>query len=52
MNFTVEELKYLNYVLSCSTDYTRARSEQLITPSVNHKELQQKIEMYIHRLTS
>lgn len=51
MNFTPQELKYLNYVLSCATNYTIARGEQIEHPSVKHKEIQEKIHNEIIRLT-
>ena len=50
MNFTSEELKYLNHVLSCTSSYTIARGEQIDTPSVSHKKLMRKINDYINKL--
>ena len=44
MNLTPEELKYLKYVLSCTSSYAIAKGEQLDTPSVSHKRLIVKIE--------
>ena len=49
--FTIEELKYLLKCLNTTTDYTRARAEQIETTSVNHKQLEQKIKDLLHRLT-
>ena len=50
MNFTYQELKYLNYVLSGATNYTIARGEQIDFPGVKHKKLKEKIEMLCHRM--
>ena len=50
MNFTPQELKYLNYVLSCATNYTIARGEQIDFPGAKHKKLKEKIEMLCHRM--
>ena len=50
MNFTPQELKYLNYVLSCATNYTIARGEQIDHPTVKHSELMDKIKLYQERL--
>ena len=44
MNFTPEELKYLKHVLYCADNFTVARGEQLITSSVKHKDVINKIE--------
>ena len=44
MNFTSEELKYLYRVLSTTSSYTIARGEQIDFPTVNHKQLLNKIE--------
>ena len=44
MNFSSEELKYLNYVLSTTSSYTIARGEQIDFSTVNHKQLMNKIE--------
>lgn len=52
MNLTKEEVKYLQEVLNCTSSYTIAQGEQINTPSVNHKKLQQKLEDYYLRLTS
>ena len=52
MNFTSEELKYLNRVLECASSYTIARAEQFDFVSVSHKKLQQKIKDKIHRMCS
>ena len=49
MNFTPQELKYLNYVLSCATNYTVARGEQISFPTVKHKQLEQKLQVIINR---
>ena len=50
MNFTSEELKYLYRVLSTTSSYTIARGEQIDHPSVNHKQLQQKIKEQIDKI--
>lgn len=50
MNFTPQELKYLNYVLSCATNYTIARGEQIDHPTVNHQQLKQKIKEQIEKI--
>ena len=50
MNLTPEELKYLKYVLSCTSSYVIAKGEQLDTPSVKHKQLLEKIEDYIGKI--
>ena len=50
MNFTKDELEYIKFALHTASSYTVARGEQIITPSVNHKELQQKVEDMIYRL--
>ena len=47
---TPEEYKYLSYVLSCATNYTVARGEQLITPTVKHKDITLKVNEYLDRL--
>ena len=46
---TPEEYKYLSYVLSCATNYTVARGEQITFPTVNHKQLEQKLQVIINR---
>jgi hypothetical protein len=46
---TPEEYKYLSYVLSCATNYTVARGEQITFPTVNHKKLEQKLQVIINR---
>jgi len=46
---TPEEYKYLSYVLSCATNYTVARGEQISFPTVNHKHLEQKLQVIINR---
>lgn len=48
-NLTSEELKYLKHVLSCADNYTVARGEQLITPSVKHKVITNKIESELYK---
>ncbi len=50
MNFTSEELKYLDRLLHCASSYTIARGEQIDHPTVKHKELQQKIKNQLQRL--
>jgi hypothetical protein len=50
MNFTSEELKYLYHVLSTASSYTIARGEQIDHPTVNHKQLQQKIKEQIEKI--
>ena len=50
MNFTSEELKYLYNVLSTASSYTIARGEQIDHPTVNHKQLQQKIKEQIEKI--
>ena len=42
MTFTPEELKYLYHVLSVTSNYTRARAEQVDLLSVDHDKLQKK----------
>jgi len=49
--FNIEELKYLLHCLNSTSDYNRARGEQIETTSVNHKQLEQKIKDKLHRLT-
>ena len=44
---TPEEYKYLSYVLSCATNYTVARGEQISFPTVNHKQLGHKTDTCI-----
>ena len=51
MTFTPEELKYLSHVLSCTDNYTVARGEQLITPSVKHKDVMNKIEFKLLQMS-
>ena len=51
MHFTLDELKYLQNVLSVGGSYTIARGEQIEHPSVKHKEIQEKIHNEIIRLT-
>ena len=46
---TPEEYKYLSYVLSCATNYTVARGEQISFPTVNHQQLEQKLQVIINR---
>ena len=46
---TPEEYKYLSHVLSCATNYTVARGEQISFPTVNHKQLEQKLQVIINR---
>jgi DNA-binding CsgD family transcriptional regulator len=46
---TPEEYKYLSYVLSCATNYTVARGEQISFPTVKHKQLEQKLEVIVNR---
>lgn len=50
MNFTSEELEYLDFCLHTASSYTIARGEQIITPSVKHKELKKKINNLIYRM--
>ena len=50
MNFSSEELKYLNYVLSTTSSYIVARGEQIDHPTVNHKQLQQKIKEQLGKI--
>tara|TARA_A100001201_G_scaffold2589_4_gene6625 strand:+ start:41966 stop:42124 length:159 start_codon:yes stop_codon:yes gene_type:complete len=52
MNFTLEEVKYLQEVLNCASSYTIARGEQISNSTVSHKEIKQKLDDYYHRLTS
>ena len=52
MNLSSEELKYLNYVLSCTSSYTIARGEQIIFTTVTHKKIEQKIKDKINLLHS
>ena len=51
MNFSKDELEYLSFALHTASSFTIARGEQIITPGVKHKELKQKIEEMIYRLT-
>lgn len=48
-NLTSEELKYLKHVLHCTDSFTVARGEQLITPSVKHKVITNKIESELYK---
>ena len=48
MNFTTDELEYLQRVLSVTSSYTIARAEQIDLPTVNHKKLEQKIKDVIY----
>jgi|TARA_R100000027_G_scaffold66095_1_gene61416 hypothetical protein len=52
MNFTPEELEYLNYVLTCTSSYTVAKAEQVTMPGVSHKRVAQKVKDLIHRMKS
>ena len=52
MNFDPEELKYLKHVLECTGNYTIARGEQILYPSVNHKKIKEKIDVIINRIYS
>ena len=49
--FTVDELRYLEIVLSVASSFTIARNEQIDLPSVKHKELENKIRNKIVQLT-
>jgi|TARA_Y100000289_G_C3898075_1_gene137638 hypothetical protein len=49
--FTVDELRYLEIVLSVASSFTIARNEQIDLPSVKHKELQNKIKNKITQMT-
>ena len=49
--FTVDELKYLQNVLSVASSYTIARNEQIDLPTVKHKELENKIRNKITQMT-
>lgn len=49
--FTVDELRYLEIVLSVASSFTIARNEQIDIPSVKHKELQNKIKNKITQMT-
>ena len=51
MMFTVDELRYLEIVLSVASSFTIARNEQIDLPSVKHKELQNKIKNKITQMT-
>ena len=48
-NLTSEELKYLKHVLYCASNFTVARGEQLIAPSVKHKVITNKIESELYK---
>jgi len=50
MPFNKQELEYILTVLQRASSYTIARTEQIDSPAVSHKELVQKIEEYIYRL--
>ena len=49
--FTIDELRYLEIVLSVASSFTIARNEQIDLPSVKHKELQNKIKNKITQMT-
>ncbi len=51
MHFNLDELKYLNDVLSTTNSYTIARGEQIEHPVVSHEEIIRKIQHEIIRLT-
>ena len=50
MNFSAEELKYLQHVLRLTSSYTVAQGREHLAPSVNHDKLIEKVKMYEHRL--
>lgn len=50
MNFSAEELKYLQHVLRLTNSYTIAQGREHFTPSVNHDKLMNKIRGYEDRL--
>ena len=49
--FTVDELRYLEIVLSVASSFTIARNEQIDLPAVKHKELENKIRNKITQMT-
>jgi len=51
MQLTLEELRYLRTVLKVTPSYTIARGQQIDHPTVNHKQLTERIEDNIRRLT-
>ena len=50
MNLTSQEIEYLQYALETMNGWHVARGEQLNTLTVNHKELQRKLQDYYNRL--
>ena len=50
MNLTSQEIEYLQYALETMNGWHVARGEQLNTPTVNHKELERKLQDYYIRL--
>lgn len=52
MNFTLQELQYIVTVLNRTSSYTIARGEQIDYPTVNHKQLTNKVKQIIHRYTT
>ena len=50
MHFTLDELKYLQNVLSVTSSYTIARGEQIDHPTVKHQQLKQKIKEQIDKI--
>jgi hypothetical protein len=50
MRFSPSELKYLKQVLECTNTFTTAKAEQVDLPSVNHKNLVNKIQTEIDRV--
>jgi hypothetical protein len=50
VNFTSEELKHLEHVLHCASSFTIARSREVVSPSVDHYKLKEKIKMYQERM--
>lgn len=46
-----EELKYLSHVLSITSSYTIAKQEQVDNTSISHKQIEQKINDAIYRLS-
>ena len=44
MNLTSQEIEYLQHALETMNGWHVARGEQLNTPTVNHRELQRKLQ--------
>jgi hypothetical protein len=51
MKLNREELKYLSQVLSTTSSFTIAKGEQVEHVTVSHKQIEQKINDEIYRLS-